>query len=136
MTVRSAQTRLIATLAIGGVIVGFLGPLIGLDMLSPKFWGVVAMGASTMILFTLPWIDNSPVRSIRYRPSWHWYIYAVFVVVFFALGYLGVQPPSAGGAIIAMIGTVLYFAFFLLMPWWSEMGEFKKVPDRVVFHAH
>jgi ubiquinol-cytochrome c reductase cytochrome b subunit len=41
-----------------------------------------------------------------------------------------------GGSLLSMIGTVLYFAFFLLMPWWSEMGEFKKVPDRVVFHAH
>jgi ubiquinol-cytochrome c reductase cytochrome b subunit len=136
MTVKSAQTRMIGTLAAGALILGFLGPVFGLEMLSPKFWGVAAMGASTMILFALPWIDNSPVRSIRYRPSWHWYIYAVFAIDFIVLGYLGVQPPSAGGTIISMIGTVLYFAFFVLMPWWSEMGEFKKVPDRVVFAAH
>jgi ubiquinol-cytochrome c reductase cytochrome b subunit len=136
MTVRSAQTRVIATLAAGSLIFGFLGPVFGLAMLSPKFWGVAFMGASTMILFALPWIDNSPVRSIRYRPGWHWYVYAVFVVVFVVLGYLGVQPPSAGGTIISMIGTILYFAFFVLMPWWSEKGEFKTVPDRVVFAAH
>jgi ubiquinol-cytochrome c reductase cytochrome b subunit len=136
MTVKSIQTRIIGTLAVGGLIVGFLAPLIGLEMLSAKFWGVAAMGASTMILFSLPWIDNSPVRSIRYRPTWHWYIYAVFVIDFIVLGYLGVQPPSAGGTLIAMVGTILYFAFFLLMPWWSEKGEFKTVPDRVVFAAH
>jgi ubiquinol-cytochrome c reductase cytochrome b subunit len=101
-----------------------------------KFWGVVVMGASTMILFFLPWLDHSPVKSIRYRPDWHKYLYAIFVVVFLILGYLGVQPPSAIGERVSQIGTLFYFGFFLLMPWWSKLGDFKTVPDRVTFAAH
>ena len=103
---------------------------------SAKFWGVVAMGAAVMILFAMPWIDHSPVRSIRYRPGWHKWIYGTFVVVFIVLGYLGIQPPADLLNLIAKIGTLLYFAFFMLMPWWSAMGEFKPVPERVSFAAH
>jgi len=101
-----------------------------------KFWGVVVMGASVLIFFVLPWLDQSPVKSIRYRPTWHKYLYGVFVVYFFVLGYLGIQPPSAAGTLISQIGTIFYFGFFVLMPVWSRIGEFKRVPDRVVFHAH
>ena len=101
-----------------------------------KFWGVVVMGGAVIIMFFLPWLDNSPVRSIRYRPSWHKYVYGVFVINFAILGYLGVQPPSAIGERVSQIGTLFYFGFFLLMPWWSRMGEPKPVPDRVTFAAH
>jgi len=101
-----------------------------------KFWGVVAMGVSVLIFFAMPWLDNSPVRSIRYRPGWHKWVYGTFVVVFIVLGYFGVLAPSAIGQLVSMIGTLLYFGFFLLMPWWSAMGEFKAVPDRVTFEAH
>jgi ubiquinol-cytochrome c reductase cytochrome b subunit len=94
------------------------------------------MGAAVMILFALPWIDNSPVRSIRYRPSWHKWVYGTFVVVFIVLGYLGVKPPEPVLNLMAQIGTLLYFAFFMLMPWWSAMGSFKPVPHRVTFAAH
>jgi ubiquinol-cytochrome c reductase cytochrome b subunit len=94
------------------------------------------MGASVIILFFLPWLDRSPARSIRYRPTWHTWLYAVFVVVFFVLGWLGIQPPSDGKTLLAQAGTLFYFGFFLLMPWWSRMGEFKPVPERVVFEAH
>ena len=101
-----------------------------------KFWGVVIMGGAVVILFFLPWLDNSPVKSIRYRPSWHSTLYGVFVVVFLVLGYLGIKPVSDIGTLMAQIGTVFYFGFFLLMPWWSGLGEFKPVPDRVTFEAH
>jgi ubiquinol-cytochrome c reductase cytochrome b subunit len=101
-----------------------------------KFWGVVVMGASTMILFFLPWLDNSPVKSIRFRPDWHKYLYGIFVINFLILGYLGVQPPSAIGERVSQVGTLFYFGFFLLMPWWSKLGEPKTVPDRVTFAAH
>ena len=101
-----------------------------------KFWGVVVMGGAVIILFFLPWLDHSLVKSIRYRPSWHKYVYAVFVVDFFVLGYLGVQPPSPIGERVSQVGTLYYFGFFLLMPWWSRLGEFKPVPDRVTFAAH
>ena len=61
---------------------------------------------------------------------------AITVVVFLVLGYLGVQPPEELRNLVAKIGTLLYFAFFMLMPWWSAMGEFKSAPDRVTFAAH
>ena len=101
-----------------------------------KFWGVVVMGGAVVILFALPWLDNSPVKSIRYRPQWHKVLYGIFVVFFVVLGYLGIQPPSDIGTLVAQIGTLFYFGFFLLMPWWSTIGTFKQVPDRVNFTAH
>jgi len=101
-----------------------------------KFWGVVVMGMAVMILFPLPWLDRSPVRSIRYRPSWNRWLYGMFVLNFVVLGYYGVKPVTDLGTLISQGGTLFYFGFFLLMPWWSRIGEFKAVPDRVVFHAH
>ena len=101
-----------------------------------KFWGVVIMGGAVVILFFLPWLDNCAVKSIRYRPSWHKYLYGIFVVNFIVLAYLGVQPPSAIGERVSQVGTLFYFGFFLLMPWWSKMGETKPVPLRVNFVAH
>jgi ubiquinol-cytochrome c reductase cytochrome b subunit len=101
-----------------------------------KFWGVVVMGAAVIILFFLPWLDHSPVKSIRYRPGWHRYVYGVFVVLFLIMGWLGTEPPSDAKTLVAQVGTLYYFAFFLLMPWWSRLGEFKPVPERVVFQPH
>ena len=108
-------------------------PFLGLDA---KFWGVVARGGAVVILFFLPWLDKSKVKSIRYRPALHKWIYAVFVINFIVLGYLGVKPPSSVGQIVSQIGTLYYFLFFLAMPWWSKLGTFKPVPDRVVFQPH
>jgi len=101
-----------------------------------KFWGVIVMGAAVIILFFLPWLDHSPVKSIRYRPSWNKWLYTVFVINFFVLGYLGIQAPSPIGERVSQVGTLFYFGFFLLMPWWSRLGEFKPVPDRVTFQPH
>ena len=101
-----------------------------------KFWGVVVMGGAVIILFFLPWLDNSPVKSIRYRPSWHKWLYGIFVVNFLVLGYLGIKPPSPINERVSQVGTLFYFGFFLLMPWWSRIGSFKSVPDRVTFTAH
>jgi ubiquinol-cytochrome c reductase cytochrome b subunit len=101
-----------------------------------KFWGVVIMGGAVVILFFLPWLDHSPVKSIRYRPSWHKWVYGVFVVNFIVLAYLGVQPPSPIGERVSQVGTLFYFGFFILMPWWSRLGESKPVPSRVTFAAH
>jgi ubiquinol-cytochrome c reductase cytochrome b subunit len=102
----------------------------------PKFWGVVVMGGAVIIMFFLPWLDYAEAKSIRYRPTWHKWMYAVFVLVFVVLGYLGVQPPSPVGERVSQVGTLFYFGFFILMPWWSRIGQSKPVPDRVVFHAH
>jgi len=117
------------------LVVAALG-VVALKGFDAKFWGVVVMGAAVMILFPLPWLDRSPVKSIRYRPSWVRWLYGVFVVNFFVLGYLGIKPPSDIGTLVSQAGTLFYFGFFLLMPWWSRVGEFKPVPDRVVFLAH
>ena len=118
------------------VSVGALGLVAMMLSIDAKFWGVVAMGGGVMILFFLPWLDNSPVKSIRYRPSWHKYMYALFVFDFLVLGYLGMLPPSDIGGRVSQIGTLFYFGFFLLMPWWSRLGDPKPVPDRVTFTAH
>jgi ubiquinol-cytochrome c reductase cytochrome b subunit len=117
--------------AVAAVVAVFL-----LKTWDAKFWGVVVMGGAVVILFFLPWLDYSPVKSIRYRPGAHKVLYGVFVVFFFVLGYLGIQPPSAAGTLVAQVGTLFYFGFFLLMPIWSQMGTFKAVPERVTFHPH
>jgi ubiquinol-cytochrome c reductase cytochrome b subunit len=107
-----------------------------LNSFDAKFWGVVVMGGAVVILFGLPWLDRSPVKSIRYRPDWHKYLYTVFVIGFIILGYFGIQPPSTIGNVLSMSFTLFYFGFFVMMPFWSQMGTFKTVPDRVTFEAH
>ncbi len=119
-----------------GVLIAAAVAIALLKTFDAKFWGVVLMGGAVMILFVLPWLDRSPVKSIRYRPGWHSAVYGVFVVVFLILGWLGIEPVSDNKTLMAQIGTVYYFAFFLLMPWWSQLGQFKPVPERVVFQAH
>ena len=109
---------------------------LGFAFIDAKFWGVVVMGGSVVIFFFLPWLDQSPVKSIRYRPGFHKTLLIVFVIAFAVLGYLGIQPPSPVGSIISQIGTILYFAFFLAMPIWSQIGTFKPVPERVTFTPH
>jgi ubiquinol-cytochrome c reductase cytochrome b subunit len=123
---------LLKLVVVGGAVV-LVAAMLAIDA---KFWGVVVMGGAVIILFFLPWLDNSPVKSIRYRPDWHKYLYAIFVINFLILGYLGVQPPSPMGERVSQVGTLFYFGFFLLMPWWSRLGTPKPVPDRVVFSAH
>ncbi len=120
-----------AAVVVGAVIAIYL-----LQIFDAKFWGVVVMGGAVVILFFLPWLDHSKVKSIRYRPSWHKYVYFVFVVFFLVLGYLGSKPPSVVSNYLAQLGTLVYFSFFLLMPWWSRLGEFKTVPERVTYAAH
>jgi len=73
---------------------------------------------------------------MRYRPSWHMGLLICFVINFLILGYLGVKPPSAVGGYVAQVGTLIYFGFFLLMPWWTSVGEFKQPPERVTFKPH
>ena len=105
-------------------------PLFGLDA---KFWGVVAMGASVVIIAFLPWLDRSPVKSIRYKGPIFKMALVIFVISFFILGYLGVLPPTPGRTLVSQICSVLYFAFFLLMPWYSKLDKCKPEPERVNF---
>lgn len=118
------------------VMGGSLISIVLMLAIDAKFWGVVAMGGAVIILFALPWLDNSPVLSIRYRPDWNRWLYGAFVVNFLILGYLGILPPSVIGERISQVGTLFYFGFFLLMPWWSRIGEFKTVPSRVTYKPH
>jgi ubiquinol-cytochrome c reductase cytochrome b subunit len=102
-----------------------LGPL------SSKFLGVIVMGAAVVILFFLPWLDRSKVKSIRYRGPIYKFMLAQFVVAFVLLGYLGTQAPTDLKTMLAQIGTAMYFAFFLLMPIYSRIDPTKPVPERV-----
>jgi ubiquinol-cytochrome c reductase cytochrome b subunit len=120
----------------GAIALGAVAVVAMMMAIDAKFWGVVAMGGGVVVLFFLPWLDNCAVKSIRYRPDWHKYLYAVFVVDFLILGYLGTQPVSPIYSRVAQVGTLFYFAFFILMPWWSQLGKTKPVPDRVNYTAH
>jgi ubiquinol-cytochrome c reductase cytochrome b subunit len=133
LRLRSGWSRLTVAVVTFVVFVLMTVPQMRLD---PKLWGVVLMALSVVILSLLPWLDQSPVKSIRYRPGWHRIVLGLFVVVFLVLGYLGVNPPTPARTVVAQVCTACYFGFFFLMPWWSRMGSFKPVPTRVHFAAH
>lgn len=99
-----------------------------------KLMGVVVMGAAVSILFLIPWLDRSPVRSIRYRGILTKIALALFTVAFVILGYLGLQAGSEMQKLVAQICTVIYFLFFLLMPVYTKIDAVKPVPDRVTMH--
>jgi len=99
--------------------------------LSSKFLGVIVMGAAVVILFFLPWLDRSPVKSIRYRGPIYKIMLGLFVAAFVMLGYLGTQAPTDIKTMFAQLGTAVYFAFFLLMPIYSKIDPTKPVPERV-----
>ncbi|MFP6682107.1 MAG: cytochrome bc complex cytochrome b subunit [Gammaproteobacteria bacterium] len=96
-----------------------------------KLMGVLLMGAATSILFLLPWLDRSPVKSIRFRGPIFKIALALFVISFIALGYLGTQTPTPQMTWMARGFSAIYFGFFLLMPFYSKMDKTKPVPDRV-----
>jgi ubiquinol-cytochrome c reductase cytochrome b subunit len=115
-------------------------------LFNSQFPGVAAMGIATMILFLLPWLDRSPVKSIRYRGPYYKWALGIFVVTFLLLGYLGVKPTTVWGQFgfdaffldtkdiatwVARLCTVLYFAFFILMPWYTAIDKVQPVPERV-----
>jgi len=96
-----------------------------------KFLGVVAMGGAIFVLFLLPWLDRSPVKSIRYRGTIYKVAVAVFVVSFIALGYLGTQPATPVMTNFARLFSVLYFGFFAALLIIPSFEKTKPVPDRV-----
>jgi ubiquinol-cytochrome c reductase cytochrome b subunit len=96
-----------------------------------QVWGVMVMGAAVLILFFVPWLDRSPVKSIRYKGPIYKVALGIFVIAFIALGVCGLKPPSGIYPLLAKICTALYFAFFLLMPWYSIIDKTKPVPERV-----
>ncbi|MFZ1180480.1 MAG: cytochrome bc complex cytochrome b subunit [Herbaspirillum sp.] len=134
----------LAAIVVGAAVIA------GMAIFDAKFWGVVLMGVSVMILGGLPWLDHAQVKSIRYRPGWHKYIYILFAMAFLTLGYLGVKPPGVWGSLhvgehiiltdisqtVSQVCAFIYFGFFLLMPWWSAAGRFSQVPERVTCYPH
>jgi ubiquinol-cytochrome c reductase cytochrome b subunit len=100
-----------------------------------QVWGVMVMGAAIVVLFFVPWLDRSPVRSIRYRGPIYKVMLTIFVVSFIALAVCGLKPPAGIYPTLAKVCTVLYFAFFLLMPWYTKFDSVKPVPERVTGHA-
>jgi len=102
-----------------------------------KLWGVTFMGLAIVLFFFLPWLDRSPVKSIRYRGWMYKTALAIFAVNFVILGYLGTKSPQDVSLLLfknvywAQAGTILYFAFFLLMPLYTWLDKTKPVPERV-----
>ena len=135
LTAFSVRKRITRVVTIGIAVlllIGFHGiGFIGLPKLEAKVWGVVLMGTSLASLLLVPWLDRSPVKSIRYRGWMFKTALAIFTVAFIVLGFLGTRPPSGLAAVLAQVGTVLYFLFFLLMPWYTTFDKTKPVPERV-----
>jgi ubiquinol-cytochrome c reductase cytochrome b subunit len=96
-----------------------------------KLLGVIAMAAAIAVLFVLPWLDRSPVRSMRYKGWMSRLGLAVFCLSFVTLGVLGVAAPTPGRTLLSQLCTGLYFAWFMLMPFYTRLEKTKPVPDRV-----
>ncbi len=100
-----------------------------------KLWGFILFGLSVLLPLFLPWLDRSRVRSIRYRGWMYKSALALFTVSFVGLGWLGLQPADGVYVVAARILAVIYFAFFLLMPYYTTIDRTRAVPDRVVYHG-
>ncbi|MDC3327667.1 cytochrome bc complex cytochrome b subunit [Pseudomonadales bacterium] len=103
-------------------------PLFGLDA---KLWGLIVMAGAIVLPFVLPWLDKSPVKSMRYKGFGSKIMLGLFVISFFILGYLGTVHPTPGRTVMAQVCTGIYFAYFLLMPWYTAVEKTKSVPERV-----
>jgi ubiquinol-cytochrome c reductase cytochrome b subunit len=98
--------------------------------------GALLLLLSVAVFLFLPWLDRSPVKSMRYKGWMSRTALALFTVSFVALGYLGLQPASGVYVVLARIFAVIYFLFFLLMPFYTKLESVKPVPERVIYHAH
>jgi ubiquinol-cytochrome c reductase cytochrome b subunit len=97
--------------------------------------GALLMLCSLVVFFFLPWLDRSPVKSIRYKGILSKIFLTLFVISFIGLSYLGLMPAEPIYVVFTRIFTVLYFAFFLLMPWYTSVEKCKPAPERVTYHA-
>ena len=102
-------------------------------MFGSQFPGVVAMGIGAIAIVFLPWLDRGKVKSIRYRGPIYKTFLAAFVISFLGLGYLGMMPVTPTYTLISQVLSVVYFAFFILMPWYTKIDKCKPEPDRVTF---
>jgi ubiquinol-cytochrome c reductase cytochrome b subunit len=101
-----------------------------------KLLGVILMGVAVVSFFFLPWLDKAKVKSIRYRGWLYRGFLFAFAISFLALGYLGLKPATPEYTLAARFFAAVYFAFFLLMPWYTKIDQTKPVPERVTYHAH
>jgi ubiquinol-cytochrome c reductase cytochrome b subunit len=100
-------------------------------MFGSQFPGVIAMGMAIVVMFLLPWLDRSPVKSLRFRGAIYKWALGLFVIAFLVLSWLGTQSVSPTKTLMAQIFSVVYFAFFILMPWYTRMDKTKPEPERV-----
>jgi ubiquinol-cytochrome c reductase cytochrome b subunit len=101
-----------------------------------KGLGAALMGLAVLLFVFLPWLDRGKVKSIRQRgPLFKCFLYS-FAISFLALGWLGLNPPTPTYTMLSRVFAVVYFAFFLLMPWYTRIDKTKPVPTRVTYHAH
>lgn len=116
------------------ILRAFTYPFLGVDA---KLWGVIFMGLSILVPFFLPWLDRSPVKSMRYRGWMSKWSLGAFVVAFIVLGYMGTKNPGNTDLFWfqnvrwAQIGTLFYFAYFVLMPFYSKWDKTRPPPERV-----
>jgi ubiquinol-cytochrome c reductase cytochrome b subunit len=96
--------------------------------------GALLMLLAIVILFFLPWLDRSPVKSIRYKGILSKIALTLFVISFVVLSYLGLMPASDLYVILARVFTAIYFAYFILMPWYTSIEKTKPAPERVTYH--
>ena len=101
-----------------------------------KSMGALLMGAAVLLFVFLPWLDRGKVKSIRYRSPIFKFFVIAFAISFLALGWLGLQPATPGYTMAARLFSVVYFAFFLGMPFYTRNERTKPVPTRVTYHAH
>jgi ubiquinol-cytochrome c reductase cytochrome b subunit len=97
--------------------------------------GALLMLLAIVVLFFLPWLDRSPVKSIRYKGILSKIALTLFVIAFIVLSYLGLQPANDLYVILARVFTAVYFAFFILMPWYTRIEKTKPAPERVTYHG-
>ena len=99
-------------------------------------WGALLMGLAVVAFLFVPWLDRSPVKSMRYRGWLSRTMLALFALSFVVLGYLGLQPAEGLYVWLARIFATIYFLFFLLMPVYTSIDKVRPVPERVTYHAH
>ena len=127
LTILTSKCKMVKAVA-AAVTIGALGAFV---LIEAKVWGVLLMGGSVMLFGLMPWLDQSPVKSIRYKGGLYKSILALWVVCFVVLGYLGVQPPSPVANLVSQICSWLYLAFFAFMPWYTRLDKTKPEPERV-----
>ena len=96
-----------------------------------QVWGVIGMGGAVVLIALLPWLDRSPVKSVRYRGPVFKTALVLFIIAFIGLGILGAQVATDTRTLLARIFSVIYFAFFLGMPFYTKLDKTKPVPERV-----